>query len=111
MLQPLNIAVNKPAKSFLQNCFGEWVHREGNEAAGQENMDELKSAKIEPTDLSMQVIKQISAMWPENIHCVKLLKAVKFLSRNPLLIVYGFLKSGITGALDDVMEDLTEGQF
>ena len=107
MLQPLNIAVNKPAKSFLQNCFGEWVHRAGNEAAGQENMDELKSAKIEPTDL----IKQISAMWPVNIHCVKLLKAVKFLCRNPLLIVYGFLKSGITGALDDVMEDLTEGQF
>lgn len=49
----------------------------------------------------MQIIKHISAEWLVNM--------AEYIRRNPRFIVHGFLKSGITGALDGVMEDSTEG--
>ena len=101
MLQPMDIAVNKPAKSFLQKCFGEWYTEQVTRKLDGKKMDELKNAEIEPIALSMQVVKHISAKWLVNM--------AEYISRNPQLIVHGFLKSGITGALDEIMEDSTEG--
>lgn len=48
MLQPMDIAVNKLAKSFLQNCFTEWYTEQVTRQLDRENMDELESAEIEP---------------------------------------------------------------
>ena len=93
--------MNKPAKSFLQNCFAEWYTEQVTRQLDGENMDELESSEIEPNDLSMQVIKHISAEWLVNM--------AEYISRNPQFVVHGFLKSGITGTLDGVMEDLAEG--
>ena len=101
MLQPMDIAGNKPAKSFLQNCFGEWYIEQVMRQLDGKNMDELESADVEPIDLSMQVIKHISAKWLVNM--------AEYINRNPQSIVHGFLKSGITGALHDRMKDSTEG--
>ena len=102
MLQPMDIAINKPAKSFLQNYFREWYTEQVMRQLDGKNMNELESTDIEPIDLSMQVIKHISAKWLVNM--------AEYISRNPQFIVHGFLKSGITGPLDnDVKEDLTEG--
>lgn len=96
----MDIAVNKPAKSFLQNCFGEWYTEQVMKQLDGKDMDELESAKIEPIDLSMQAIKHINAKW--------LVDMAEYISSNPRFIVNGFLKSGITGAIDGVMEDTTE---
>lgn len=99
LLQPMDIAVNKPVKSFL-HCFREWYTEQVMKQLDGKDMDELESAKIEPIDLSMQAIKHISAKW--------LVDMAKYISNNPRFIVNGFQKSGITGAIDGVMEDTTE---
>ena len=53
MLNHRYVAVNKPAKSFLQNCFGEWYTEQEMRQLDGKNMDEVENAEIEPIDLSM----------------------------------------------------------
>ena len=53
---------------------------------------DMEELEIQPIDLSMKAIKELSTKW--------LVNAVKYISDNPGIIVNGFIRSGILGALD-----------
>ena len=89
LLQPMDISVNKPAKNFIKNKFQEWYSDQIMKQL--EGHDE--SIEIEPIDLSMQVLKELEAKW--------LVEMAEYMSDNPQFIVKGFIRSGITGSLDD----------
>ena len=63
-------------------------------------MEDLEDIAIQPIDLSVPVMKEVSARW--------LVDIVEHISDNPHLIVSGFLRSGITGAFDGILDDTQE---
>ena len=57
----------------------------------------MQSLEIQPIDLSLARLKEVSAQW-----------LVDYLSNNPQIIVNGFIEAGIPGALDEsTTEDTT----
>ena len=50
--------------------------------------ENLEAAEIEPIDMSMQVMKEVGAMW--------LVRMVEYINENPEFIVNGFVKSGMS---------------
>ena len=52
----------------------------------------MEELEIQPLDLSMSAMKEVSAKW--------LVNAVIYIRDNPGIIVNGFIRSGILGALD-----------
>jgi hypothetical protein len=56
VLQPMDIAVNKPTKEFIKRQFEEWYSEQVMKQLDGTEMDELQSAVIKPIDLSMQVV-------------------------------------------------------
>ena len=97
VLQPMDIAVNKPAKDFIRRKFEQWYSEEVMKQLDGKDMDDLQAADIKPIDLSMQVVKQVGAKW--------LVEMADYISDNPQFIVNGFVRSGITGTLDGVLQD------
>ena len=97
LLQPMDIAVNKPAKEFIKRRFEQWYSEEVIKQLDGKVMDKLEAAEIQPIDLSMQVVKQIGAKW--------IVEMAEYISDNPQFVVNGFVRSGITGALDGVMQE------
>ena len=90
LLQPLDIAVNKPAKDFLKRKFEEWY---SNEVTKQlHGICDLDSVVIQPVDLSMAAVKEQSAKW--------LVEMYEYIADNPQFVVNGFKVSGIPNALD-----------
>ena len=93
-LQPLDISVNKPAKDFIRGKFQEWylnkVMQQLNELAV--DGEDIDTAEIQPVDLSMAVMKQVTAGW--------LVEMAEHFEAHPEIIVNGFIRSGIPSALE-----------
>ena len=54
--------------------------------------EEIEVFNLHPIDLSMAWMKEVAADW--------LVQMVDYIVQNPSFLVYGFIKAGITGALD-----------
>ena len=93
-LQPMDISVNKPAKDFLRAKFQEWY---SNQVMEQLEGQDVDMADIQPIDLRMTVLKEVGAKW--------LTRMAEYFEENPRIIVNGFIKSGITAALDGHVEE------
>ena len=98
LLQPLDIAVNKPAKDYLKRRFEDWYSSEVTKQL--QGISDIQSAVIQPVDLSMATIKKRSAKW--------FVDMAEYIADNPQFIVHGFLHAGITYALDG--EEATESE-
>lgn len=96
-LQPMDVAVNKPAKDFIRRNFEQWYSDQVMKQLDGKNMDDFAAVEIQPIDLSMQVVKEVGAKW--------LVDMAEFINENPQFVVNGFIKSGITGALDQIADD------
>ena len=94
-LQPMDVAVNKPAKAFLKQKFQTWYAEQI--SAQLEDEADVENVNIEPIDLTMAVMKEASASW--------LVEMWDYISDNPQFIVNGFLHSGISKALDGDDDD------
>ena len=92
VLQPMDISVNKPAKDFLKAKFQEWYSTQVMEQLEGQDCDNIEATEIQPIDLRMSVLKEVGAQW--------LVEMAKYFEENPQLIVNGFIRAGITGALD-----------
>lgn len=58
-LQPMDISVNKPAKDLLKKKFEEWY---SNKVMKQlRGVTDIKAAEIQPVDMSMAAVKELSA--------------------------------------------------
>lgn len=57
-----------------------------------ENMDDFENVNLQPIDLSLPALKEVGAKW--------LVEMAEYISSNPQMIVNGFIRSGISGALD-----------
>lgn len=90
MLQPLDIAVNKPAKDFLKRKFEQWYSEEVTKQ--MEGVSDIESAVLRPVDFSMAVMKEWTAKW--------LVEMFDYLADNPQFVVRGFKRAGISDALD-----------
>ena len=55
---------------------------------------------IQPIDLGLPVLKYCGARW--------LVEAAEYISKNHQIIVKGFIKAGITTALDGIRESSTD---
>ena len=90
-LQPLDIAVNKPAKEFYRCKFQEWYSKEVSQ-----QIDELGGcvAALQPVDMGLPRMKELGAKWIEQM--------VEYISDNPQFIVRGFVRSGNSLALDGI---------
>ena len=98
-LQPLDVAVNKPAKEFYRHKFQEWYSKEVSQ-----QIDELEGdvAALQPVDMGLSCMKELEANWIEQM--------VEYISDNPEFIVRGFVRSGISLALDGIsIEEDSEG--
>ena len=58
---------------------------------------ELDMAELDEINLGLPVLKEVGAKW--------LVKMAEYIAENPQLIVNGFIRSGITGALDGCDDD------
>ena len=71
-----------------------------------QDIDDLEMVELQPIDLGLPALKEIGAKW--------LVDMASYVSENPQFIVNGFIRSGITGALDaletDDMEKLEDEQ-
>lgn len=106
LLQPMDTLVNKPAKSFLKKQFSEWYSEQLIQQIQNQLTSDIGDVVLEPVDLSMGVIKHISAQW-----LVKMMW--EYIIDNPQFIVNGFVRSDIFRALDgltsdDELDDLLE---
>ena len=89
-LQPMDISVNKPAKDHLKQQFSQWFSEQVLTQLGE--VGDMEELEIQPIDISMSAMKEVSAKW--------LVSAVNYIRDNPGIIVNGFIRSGIMGALD-----------
>ena len=101
-LQPMDLSVNKPAKDFLKRCFEDWY---AEQVTAQLDGRDTESTELEPVSLSLPVLKELGAKW--------LVQMSEYFAVNPQIVVNGFVKAGITAALDgqeDQQEQLHEIQ-
>ena len=89
-LQPMDVAVNKPAKAFLKQKFQMWYAEQI--SVQLEDAASVKDLIIEPIDLCMARKEEVSASW--------LVEMWDYIANNPQFIVNGFLHAGINKALD-----------
>ena len=93
-LQPLDVSVNKPAKDFLRRQFENWYTAQ---IMKQLDGKDIETSELEPIDLSMKAVKEQGAKW--------LVEWAEYMADNPQIIVNGFIKAGISAALDGNLED------
>ena len=103
LLQPMDISVSKPVKSFLKYKFSQWYAKQLLQHFEDQSHVPLSDISLEPIDMSMAVMKNISAKW--------FVKTAEYIADNPQFIVNGFIKAGICRALggitsDDELDDL-----
>ena len=96
-LQPLDVSVNKPAKSFLNCKFQEWY---AEEIFKQLQGPTATSRELEPVDLTMPVVKELCSKW--------IVEMFDYISSNPHMIVNGFLRAGISKAFSKATGDDTD---
>ena len=97
LLQPMDISVNKPVKNFLKDKFSHWYTKQLLQQCEDQSHVPLSDISLEPIDISMVVMKNISAKW--------FVKAAEYIADNPQFIVNGFVKAGICRALDGITSD------
>ena len=95
-LQPMDISVNKPAKEYLKKEFEDWYSEQVMQQLDGKDMDDLESTKIQPINLGMPILKEVSAKW--------LVGMVEYITSNPQFIVNGFICCGISSAIDGVVD-------
>ena len=78
-LQPLDISVNKSAKSFLKSQFEKWYSDQVSQQLSNSN-DSIE--QIEPVDVTTAGMKNVSAQWMEQMH--------NHFCMSPDIIVNGF---------------------
>ena len=93
-LQPLDVSVNKPAKDFLRRQFENWYTAQ---IMKQLDGKDIETSELEPIDLSMKAVKEQGVKW--------LVEWAEYMADNPQIIVNGFIKAGISAALDGNLED------
>ena len=93
----MDLSVNKPAKSFLKRCFEQWYL---DEIIKQFNGKDIESTELESIGLNLTTLKELMAKW--------LVEMADYFAENPLIIVNGFMKAGITPALDGDFEEEEE---
>ena len=90
LLQPMDIAVNKPAKDFLKRRFEQWYSDEVTKQL--EGVEDIESVEVQPVDMCSAAMKVLTAKW--------LVEMGEYLSENPQIVVNGFRHAGISAALD-----------
>ena len=90
LLQPMDIAVNKPAKDFLKRKFEHWYSDEVMKQL--QGVSDVQSAALQPVNLCMAAVKELSAHW--------LVEMADYIADNPQFVVNGFRRAGIPNALD-----------
>ena len=90
LLQPLDVAVNKPAKDLLRRKFQEWYSEQISDQL--QDGQELSSFELDPIALGLPMMKEAVAGW--------LVEMFEYFQENPQIIVNGFLRTGICKALD-----------
>ena len=91
-LQPIDIAVNKPAKDYLKTQFVQWYSDKVLKQLEGQDVSDLETLELQPFDLGLPALKEIGTKW--------LVDMADYISENPQFIVNQFIKSGITAALD-----------
>ena len=99
LLQPLDIAANKPAKDYLKCRFAHWCSSEVTKQL--QGISGIESAVIQPVNLSIAAIKERSAKW--------LVDMAEYIADNLRFIVHRFLNAGITYVLDGEEAAESEG--
>ena len=89
-LQPMDLSVNKPAKDFLKRQFEEWY---SGEVMKQLDGKEDEATEVQPINLGLPMLKELGAKW--------LVQMAEYFADNPHIIVNGFIRAGITSALDN----------
>ena len=90
LLQPMDIAVNKPAKDVLKRRFEQWYSDEVTKQL--EGIEDIESIEVQPVDMCSAAMKVLTAKW--------LVEMGEYLSENPQIVVNGFRHAGISAALD-----------
>ena len=87
LLQPMDLSVNKSAKSFLKNEFERWYATQVcDQLSDTSDIDEVK------VDLSLSRMKPLGAKW--------LTKLYDYMKTKPEIIKNGFKEAGISGILE-----------
>ena len=87
-LQPLDLSVNKSAKSYLRDKFSTWYAEEV-----KQQMDAGKQAAEVQVDMRLSVMKEMSAKWLEGLY--------DHLRASRQTIINGFKKAGIADAVEN----------
>ena len=95
-LQPMDVSVNKPAKEYLKQNFEDWYSEQVIQQLDGKDMDDLESTEIQPINLGMPILKEVSAKWLDGM--------VEHITNNPQIIVNGFIRTGISSAIDGVVD-------
>ena len=112
MPRPRDLSVNKSDKHFLKRCFEDWYTKKLSEQLS--DVSDVQSTDLQLISLGLLVLKELGAKW--------MVEMFEYFAANPQIIVNGFVKAGITGALDreyasedqeeeDNMESETESDF
>ena len=59
-LQPMDLSVNKSAKSFLKRCFEQWYL---DKIIKQLNGKDIETTELEPIGLNLTTLKELMAKW------------------------------------------------
>ena len=62
----------------------------------------IETCELKPTDLSLSMLKEVGAK--------RLVEMAKYFKGSPMIIVNGFIHSGVTGALEGVEDDSVENE-
>ena len=98
LLQPMDVSINKPAKSFLKKQFAEWYSEQLLQQIKNQNAMPVSDVVLEPVDLSLARMKHISKNW--------LVEVWEYIVDNPQFVVNGFITSKTCCTLDDKLDDL-----
>lgn len=96
-LQPMDLSVNKAIKSYMKKEFEEWYAEQIMSQIDSSNDDD-----IEPIEYPLPVMRELGAKWLVGIH--------QHMCANPQIIVNGFVKSGITNAIDNAYASCSSPQ-
>ena len=97
LLQPMDISVNKQAKSFLKKQFAEWYSEQLLQQIDNQNAVPVSDVVLESVDLSLVRMKNISTNW--------LVEMWEYNVDNPQFVINGFITSKTCCALDGVISD------
>lgn len=62
-LQPMDLYVNRAAKEYVKKKFDDWYSGKVVEQFEGKNIDDKEGLELQPIELGMGVIKEVSAEW------------------------------------------------